>query len=365
MMGETYARARQLCEQLDRPPQLVPVLIGQCVYHLNRAEFDLAREHAAAMLQLGESRHDARLRLLGHRFSAQPQFCLGEFVAARGHLEKGLALFDPSDRPFYAAVTLQDARVMLLNWSSALFPLGYLDQARARSDDALAEARQLGQAFTLAMALYFSLLLNARIGERDALTLSTTLRRSEELVTLAAEQGFPQIEAYSTIARGWCLAALGQGQQGIELLTQGLDLDRAIGSSIWVPRHLTLLADAYREAQQPENALQQLAEVEDVMGATQERSFEVEVHRLRGELLREAGDCAGAEACFQKAVSVAKHQSAKLFELCAATSLARLWSDQGKRTGARDLLAPIYGWFTEGFDTPVLKDAKALLDELA
>jgi predicted ATPase len=150
-MGETYARARQLCEQLDRPPQLVPVLIGQCVYHLNRAEFDLARQHAAALLQLGESLNDARLRLLGHRFSAQPEFCLGEFFAARSHLEQGLALFDPADRPFYAALTLQDARVMVLSWTSVLFPLGYLDQAQAKSNEALAEARRLGQPFSLAI----------------------------------------------------------------------------------------------------------------------------------------------------------------------------------------------------------------------
>jgi class 3 adenylate cyclase len=365
-MGETYARARQLCEQMDRPPQLVPVLIGQCVYHLNRAEFDLARQQAAALLQLGESLNEARLRLLGLRFSAQPEFCLGDFVAAHNHLEQGLALFDPADRPFYAALTQQDARVMLLSWSSALFPLGYLDQAQANSNEALAEARRLGQPFSLAIGgLGFLLFHNARVGERNTSTLSTTLQRSEELVTLATEQNFPQFVAFGRIARGWCMAALGQGLQGIEVLIQGLDGLRAIGGSLFMPRNLLLLADAYRETRQPEAALQQLAEADDVMGATQERSFEAEVHRLRGELLCDARDCTAAETHFYNALKVAHCQSAKFWELRAATSLARLWRDQNKRTEARDLLAPIYGWFTEGLDTPVLQDAKALLNELA
>jgi predicted ATPase/class 3 adenylate cyclase len=364
-MGETYTRARDLCEQLDRPPQLVPVLIGQCVYHLNRGEFDLSREHAAALLQLGESLNDARLRVLGHRFSAQPELCLGEFITARCHLERGLALFDPADRPFYAGLTMQDARVMLLSWMSALFPLGYLDQAKASSSEALAEARRLGQPFSLAIGgLGFLLFHNARVGERDLSTLSSTLRHSEELIALTTEQDFPQLVSLGKIVRGWCMAALGRGPQGIELLTQGLDAHRAIGARIFMPRFLLLLADAYRETRQPQAALQQLAEADDVMRATRERSFEAEVHRLRGELLRDTGDCAGAEVHFHTALDVARSQGAKFWELRAALGLARLWCDQDKPIEARDFLAPIYGWFTEGFDAPVLKEAKSLLDIL-
>jgi predicted ATPase len=161
------------------------------------------------------------------------------------------------------------------------------------------------------------------------------------------------------------MAALGQRLQGIEVLTQGLDDHRDIGASIWMPRNLLLLADAYREAQQPQAALQQLVEADEVMGATQERSFEAEVHRLRGELLCDVGDCAAAEAHFHKALKVAHCQSAKFWELRAATSLARLWRDQGKRTEARNLLTPVYSWFTEGFDTLDLKEAKLLLHELS
>jgi predicted ATPase len=192
----------------------------------------------------------------------------------------------------------------------------------------------------------------------------TTLLHSEELIALATEQDFPQLVAFGRICRGWCMAALGRGSQGIELLTQGLDDHRAIGASIWMPRNLLLLADAYREARQPQAALQQLEEADDVMRATQERSFEAEVHRLRGELLRDAGDCPAAEAHFQTALDVARCQSAKFWELRAALDLARLWRDQGKLMEARDFLTPIYRWFTEGFDTPVLKETKSLLDIL-
>jgi predicted ATPase len=139
---------------------------------------------------------------------------------------------------------------------------------------------------------------------------------------------------------------------------------RVIGSRVYVPALLILLADAYRMARQPKAGLAHLAEAEKVIQESQERSTEPEMHRLRGELLTNEGDRALAESCFRKAIGLARRQSAKLWELRAATSLARLWRDQGKPTEARDLLAPVYGWFTEGFDTPVLKDAKALLDDL-
>ena len=364
-VGQTYARARQLCEELQNPPQLIPVLIGQCVYHLVRGEFDLARQHATALLELGESRNDVRLRLLGHRFSAQPKFCLGEFGAARSHLEEALCLFDPADRGYYAALTLQDAEVMLLNWHSMLFPLGYLDQARSRLAEALAQARRLEQAFTLAFTLFFMLLLNIHIGGRDGPKLLATVRHSDELMGIAEEKDFPQFAAGARVVRGWCLGALGEVNEGIELLNQGIASFRQLGGKLWLPQMLTLLAEAYWDGQRPELALERLAEAEEMIGETNERWFEAEVYRLRGQLFHSAGDCTSAEACFCKALDVASRQQAKFFQLCTARSLARLWRDQGKRTEARDLLAPVFGWFTEGFDTFNLKDARALLDELA
>jgi len=358
--GKAYIRARQLCERLNEPPQLVPVLFGQCVYHLVRGEYVLARQHAAAMRQLADARNDLRLRLMGCRLSGQPELFLGEFAAARAHLERGLALFDPEDRPFYGTLALQDARVMMLgNLSGALVPLGYLDQARARDDEALTDARRLAEPFTLAMALAPPAFL------LWCAPPAVYLQRSEELATLAAEQHFPMSAAVGMVNRGWCMVALGQEKEGIDQATQGLVAFRATGARGNVPALLTLLADAYRMAGQPEAGLARLDEAEELIGETQERCIEAEMHRLRGELLKDTGDRALAEANFRKALGLAQRQSAKLFELRAVTSLARLWRDQGKHAEARDLLAPVYGWFTEGLDTPILKEAKALLDELA
>ena len=168
----------------------------------------------------------------------------------------------------------------------------------------------------------------------------------------------------ATMVRGWCLAALGQPEVGIGQLQQGVSLWRSSGAEVGVPFMLTLLADAYGKAGQPKEGLKQLVEAELSMQIRNERVYETEMHRIRGELLISISDFVAAEHSFGEAPSVARRQSAKLFELRAAMSMARLWRDQGKREEARELLAPVYGWFTEGFDTRDLKEAKGLLDTL-
>jgi predicted ATPase len=157
---------------------------------------------------------------------------------------------------------------------------------------------------------------------------------------------------------------LGQREKGVTQLTRGLAAYRAQGL-LHVPMGLTLLADAYGKVQQPQDGLKQLVEAIGVTDRTEGRYYEAEMHRVRGELLLSIHDHGAAEASFREAISIAQHQSAKTWELRAAMSMARLWRDQGKRHEARDLLAPVYGWFTEGFDTLDLKEAKVLLDELA
>jgi predicted ATPase len=165
--------------------------------------------------------------------------------------------------------------------------------------------------------------------------------------------------------RGLSLAALGNPQQGVEVIKQGIAAMRASGVSSFIPYSITQLADAYGMAGQPAAGLEWLGEAISIIEATGERWYEAEIRRLRGDLLRAAGDDTTAEASFRDAIAVASKQQAKLFELRASTSLSRLWCDRGKRTEARELLAPVYGWFTEGFDTHDLKEAKALLDEVA
>jgi len=191
-----------------------------------------------------------------------------------------------------------------------------------------------------------------------------TLQRAEKVIALSTEYGFSMFQLLATMVRGWCLAVVGQPEVGIAQLQQGVSLWRSSGAEVGVPFMLTLLADAYGRAGQPEEGLKQLVEASRSMQIRNERVYERGLHRIRGELLISVRDFAGAEESFREAIEVAQRQSAKLFELRAAMRMARLWRDQGKRDEARGLLAPVYGWFTEGFERLDLKEAKALLDEL-
>jgi predicted ATPase len=363
--ADAYARARELCERLQRRQQLVPVLFGQWVYTATRGALDLALEHAAAMRRLAEAENDRRLRSTSCRMIGQVQFFRGEFGNARARLEEGLALFDPADRPFYAALALQDAQVMMLRFlSGVLGALGYLDQSRARGDEALAAARRLAEPFTLAHALEASVRDIVRVGRSDIASVSAAMTRAEALEALVAEQNFRGFWGTALMFRGWCRAAMGQTQEGVALLEEGFAAYRKSGWRFLVPWFLSLLADAYRQAGRTAAALARLDEALDATNAHQERWFEAEIHRLRGELLRDRGDRAAAATCFRTAIDIARHQNAKLWELRSSVSLAKMLRDQGKRTAARDLLALVYDWFTEGFDTPDLIEAKALLDTL-
>jgi predicted ATPase len=364
-MADVYARARELCERLQRRQQMVPVLFGQCMYEFARGALDLALEHAAAMRRLAEAESDSRVLVTSCRMIGQLQWWRGELGTARARLEEGLALFDPADRPFYAAVSLQDAQAQMLNFLSAVLgALGYLDQSRARADEALAVARRLAQPFTLAVALWNWGPDMVRVGRSDIASESAALTRAEELEALVAEQNFRGLRGAGLIHRGWCRAAMGQTEEGIALLEEGFAVYRKSEMRLAVSWYLTLLADAYRRAGRTAAALARVAEALEAANAWQERLFEPEILRLRGELLRDGGDRAGAEVSFRTAIDIARHQNAKLWELRASVSLAEMLRDQGERTTARDLLAPVYDWFTEGFDTPDLFEAKALLDAL-
>jgi predicted ATPase len=189
-------------------------------------------------------------------------------------------------------------------------------------------------------------------------------RRADELIALAAEQGFPLWRAQGTIFRGWVKVKSGDVTEGVSLLRAGASAYRATGAAAWAPFYTDLLARASEITGEIDKSLTLLEDALQIVETTGERWFEADLIRHKGQvLLRQRQFEAGEELC-RKALTVAEEQRAKLWELRASTSLARLWRDQGKRTEARDLLAPIYGWFTEGFDTPDLKEAKALLDEL-
>jgi class 3 adenylate cyclase/predicted ATPase len=359
--GEVLNRARSLCEQLDRPPQLVSVLHGQWVHVLMMGDLARARSRAEELLALGTERNDPVWIVMGCRFVGVTCCWFGEFDAAREYLERGLFLYDPAHRSSYAELIVDDSHVVLLAYMAwTLQCLGYLDQARAKREAALAEARLLSRAFTLAHALMW-----VTSSEAVVYGPSGALLHADEWVSVTERQSIDFFFAQGTMWQGWCRTMLGQPEKGVAQLTRGLAALRAAKGLTLLPLYLTVLADAYREIQQPQHGLTQLDEAISLTNETQARTYEAETHRVRGELLRSIHDNDGAEASLRKAIDVAQRQSAKLFELRASTSLARLWRDQGKRTEARDLLAPIYGWFTEGFDTPNLKEAKILLDELA
>jgi class 3 adenylate cyclase/predicted ATPase len=357
--GEAFDRARSLCENLDRPPQLVSVLHGQWVRILLTGDMALARRRAEELLTLGMQHNDAVWTVMGCRISGVTCCWLGEWIAARDYLERGLLLYDPAHHSSHAELTMDDTHVMLLTYLAwTLLCLGYLDQAQAKREAALAEARLLSRAFTLAHTL-------ARATPAEAIVAgpSGALLHVDEWVSLTERQSIGYFLAEAMMFQGWCLTMLGQREKGITQLTNGLAAYRAQGL-LHVPMYLTLLADAYRKEQQPQNGLRQLEEAIRVTDRTQLRYHEAEMHRMRGELCLSMHDDGAAEASFRKAITVAQHQNAKTWELRAAMNLARLWRSQGKPQQARELLAPVYGWFTEGFDTRDLKEANVLLDEL-
>jgi predicted ATPase/class 3 adenylate cyclase len=357
-VGETIARARELVGRIDRPEYLVPVLIGQYAYHLVRAEYKLALSLAEQIEKIGEARNDVAIQLAGRRRSAYARLRLGEFIAARTLLERCHGLADPAHRALAGSMSDDPYSAMLATLAVTLTYLGYFDQARLRKNEALSEAHRLGHAqasFVLLDATWAELMTRPDESQRHA----------RELLALSTEHGFPVHLGWATAFRGRCLTALGQAQEGLMLLLQGLATIRATGFVMGTPYVLMGLAEAYAMLDRLVEGLNCLAEAAQIIETTEERIFDAELHLVRGDLLNAKSDRAAAEECYRQALAVAKWQNAKLFELRAATSLARLLRDQGKRTEARDLLAPICGWFTEGLDTPVLKEAKALLDELA
>ncbi len=292
---------------------------------------------------------------------------MGEFAQAREHCEQGIAIYDPVQHHSLAFVYggFDPGETCLCYAGLALFNLGFPDQALKRMNEALVLSRELSHPFTLAQALLFTSSLHFFRGE-----MQLAQEEIKEAIEIAADRGFALWLAYGTMNQGFLLAVQGQGEEGLTQIRQGLAAFRATGAGLALPSFLVFLATAHAGVGQVEEGLTVVAEALEVVQRTGERQIEAGLYRLKGELLLQtsvqsaASRVTEAEACFEKALDVARHQSAKLLELGAATSLARLWQRQGKKEEARLLLSDIYGWFTEGFDTKDLQEAKALLEKL-
>jgi hypothetical protein len=315
------------------------------------------------MRQLGDAQHDDVFRVTALCASGSTCMFLGEFAAGRDYVERGLSLYKPAHRAAHAEPTSVDSLVDLLGNSTWILAcLGYLDQARSRCSLMFAEARRLAHAHTLGFALWWGWVAHWLVRSDPAGLLTW----ADELLALSTERKFAFLHAVALVHRGWSLAALGHAGDGIPLLSEGLAGFRTAECTNPAPPGLTMLADAHRLAGQVPVGLAHLLEAERVADAAQVQYVQAETLRLRGDLLMAGGnDPAAAEACYKRSIALAQRQQARLFELRSGTSLARLWRDQSKRAEARDLLLPIHAWFTEGFDAPDLKEAKALLDELA
>jgi predicted ATPase len=339
------------------------VLRGLHGYYNVRAELQMAYTLGEQLLTLGQHTNDPAMLCAAHRALGTTLCWLGAVASAQTHFAQGIALYHLQQHRAAVLLYRVDSGVTCHSHAAwALWFLGYPDQGLAHNQEAVTLAQQLAHSYSLGFALNWAAIFHQLRRE-----VSAVQEHAEATIRVAQEQGFPQWQANGAIQRGWVLAHQGRAQAGIEQITRGFRAHRATVAAIAGSYFLALLAEAYGMQGEPEAGLTVLTEALTRAETIGERWYESELYRLKGELLlqQSADNHTEAETCFHHALEIARTQQAKCFELRTATSLARLWKSQGKRQEAHDLLAPVYNWFTEGFDTADLKDAKALLDELA
>ena len=362
-------RAHLLIEQaeaLGEPPE-DPLLVFSALYGVwvaNQVAFngDVMRKLAMQFLTLAEKQITTAPLMIGHRIMAISLLETGDIAQGRAHFDRALALYDPVKHRPLATRFGQDARVAALSYRAwAMWLLGYPEAALADADQALKDAREIGQAATLMHALFYASFPHTSCGN-----YATVNALVDELAALADEKSAPLWKAIGMSLRGCLFAQTGKPTDAVQTITAGITAFRSTRATVWVPLYLSHLARAYAELGQFDDAWRCICEAMTTLETTKEKWLEAEAYRMAGEIARLAPehDAAKAEAYFDRALAVARQQQAKSWELRAAMSMARLWRDQGKRDKARELLAPVYGWFTDGFDTLDLKEAKVLLEQL-
>jgi class 3 adenylate cyclase/tetratricopeptide (TPR) repeat protein len=364
LVGAARDRAIALCERLGDTDRLLPSLYGQFVYCLTSGKVPKALEYAERCQSLAAQTGDRHARLIAHRAMGSALLEMGAFEAARVQLDSFLALDSPEkDRPLSAQYVADPLASGLGFLALILWTLGYADKAVAAREKAFKRAVDLNHANTSGfVSIYAGAQLSALLGNVD------DVRAHVEDLIARAEGRMPHWGVISQIMMGWALGCAGQPDDGIVLMKMGLETGENVsrgGYGIHWPHYVSLFAILQGRAGNKPESLSAISKARDLIAKTGEYLWHADVLRIEGELgLLFGASTQPSEGCFVQALEVARKQQARSFELRAATSLARLWRDQGKRQQARDLLAPVYGWFTEGFDTLDLKQAKALLDEL-
>jgi len=354
-------------EALGEPPEdpllLFSVLYGFWIANYVAFNGEVMRELASQFLTLAEKQQATAPLMIGHRLMAISLLCTGDMAQGREHCDRAFALYDPAAHRSLATRFGQDAGVAILSYRGpVLFLLGYPEAALVDAEHALKDAREIGQAATLMFALAHAWLVYLQCRKHAEATA-----QADELAALADEKAALFWKAGAMTARGYAFAVAGKTSDVVQMMNSGIAAWRSTGSTMWLPLRLSQLASAHADLGQFDDAWRSIGEALTAVETTKERWWEAEINRLAGEIALKSPepDAAKAQAYFERALAVSRQQQAKSWELRAAMSMARLWRDQGKRDKARELLAPVYGWFTEGFDTLDLKEAKALLYELA
>jgi class 3 adenylate cyclase/predicted ATPase len=355
-------QAEALGEPLEDPMLLFSVLRGLWAVNFVAFNADAQLDIAGQFVSLAEKQSATAPLMVGHRIMGTSLLMTGNFVQGRAHLDQAIALYDPAEHRQLVTQFGADFGVLILTYRSrALWMLGYPEAALADAERALKDAREIGHAFTLMNALGDTCLIHILCG-----SYATASALVDELVALADEKGAAHWKGVGMFYQGRLLTLTGNASDAVKLITAGMTATRSAGSTLSVPANLSSLAMVFAQLGQSNDASRCIREAIATVKATKERSWDAEVHRMAGEIALKSpkSDAAKAQLYLDRALTIAREQQAKSWELRAAMSLARLWRGQGKRNEARALLAPVYSWFTEGFDTLDLKQAKALLAEL-
>jgi predicted ATPase len=355
--------ANALGEPAEDPLLLFSVLYGFWVASYVAFNGDAMRELAAHFLALAERQGRTAPLLNAHRITGISLLLTGDIAESRAHYDRAITLYDPAEHRLLATRFGVDARVAILSYRSwALWLLGYPEAALADAEQALKNAREIGHAAALMYALFHASFTHIHCAKYAAAN-----GEADELVALVHEKGAFFWKAHGMLLQGCLWALTGKASDAVQMISAGITALRATGTTSIIPSHLSYLAGAYAELGQLDEAWRCIGEATTAMETTKESWCEAEVNRIAGEiaLLSSEPDNAKAEAYYDTALAIARQQRAKSWELRAAMSMARLWRNQGKPQQARELLAPVFGWFSQGFDTLDLKEAKALLDELA